>query len=168
MNGDRDRSWWDRNWKWVVPLGCTGILATLLAFVALIVVIIFGSLRATGAYKEAVASAMADPEVLETLGEPVKVGWFVRGTVNVNGPSGDAKLSVPLVGRTARATLHVVAKKRAGRWEFELLEVDVEGREDRIDLLNHAEDPVSHSPLEGRFRVVESSGGLGSESCPNI
>jgi hypothetical protein len=85
---------------------------------------------------------MADPEVLETLGEPVKVGWFVRGTVNVNGPSGDAELSVPLVGRTARATLHVVAKKRGGRWEFDLLQVDVEGPEDDINLLKHAEGPV--------------------------
>ena len=69
------------------------------------------------------------------LGEPVKAGWLVSGNVNVNGPSGEANLSVPLSGPHGKGTLYLTAHKRAGRWEYEVLEVEVEGRQDRIDLL---------------------------------
>jgi Cytochrome oxidase complex assembly protein 1 len=129
------RSWFARNALWVVPVGCLGLLAALAAFAGLVLTIAMGSVKATDAYREAVDRAKASPQVLAALGEPVKSGWFVSGKVNVSGPSGDADLSIPLSGPKGKGTLYATARKQAGRWRYEVLEVEVEGRKDRIDLM---------------------------------
>jgi hypothetical protein len=129
------RSWFARNALWVVPVGCLGLLAALAAFAGLVLTIAMGSVKATDAYREAVDRAKASPQVLAALGEPVKVGWFVSGKVNVSGPSGEADLSIPLSGPKGKGTLYATARKQAGRWRYEVLEVEVEGRKDRIDLM---------------------------------
>jgi hypothetical protein len=50
-------------------------------------------------------------------------------------PSGTADISIPLKGSWKDGTLYAVAHKSAGRWSYDTLEVAVEGREQRIDLL---------------------------------
>jgi len=129
------RSWWSRNGCWVVPVGCLGLLVVFAGFIALLGGVLMGGMKSTDAYREALTRAQASPEVREALGEPVKAGWFVQGKVNVSGPSGDADLSVPLSGPKGKGTLYITAKKQAGRWEYEILEVAVDGRQERIKLL---------------------------------
>lgn len=130
------RSWFARNALWVVPLGCIGLLAALAAFAGLVLTIVMGGIKSTDAYREAVDRAKSSPQVQTELGEPVKAGWLVSGSVNVSGPSGNADLSVPLSGPKGKGTLYVTARKRAGHWQYEVLEVAVEGRPQRIDLMS--------------------------------
>jgi hypothetical protein len=110
------------------------------ALVGLVLTIAMGSVKATDAYREAVDRAQSSPQVHAALGEPVKVGWLVSGNVHVSGPSGDADLSIPLSGPLGKGTLYATARKQAGRWRYEVLEVGVEGRKDRIDLIPGAGD----------------------------
>jgi hypothetical protein len=133
------RSWWSRNWKWAAPVGCLILLLPVLAltgFVGAILAIVFGSIRSTDVYQEALARARSSPPVGEALGEPVEDGLFMGGNISVTGPSGSADISIPLHGPKSKGTLYAVASKSAGRWEYQTLEVAVEGREDRIDLLD--------------------------------
>jgi hypothetical protein len=60
---------------------------------------------------------------------------MLSGNININGPSGNANLAIPLSGPKASATLYVVAEKRAGKWEYSTMEVAPEGQGERIDLL---------------------------------
>jgi hypothetical protein len=135
------RSWWDRNWKWVVPVGCLGLAAIPVAFVLGILGVVFGAMRSAGPVDEAVRLARANRQVVEALGEPVEKGWLVGGSINVTGPSGRAELSIPLSGPKGSGKLYLIADKRAGRWEFELAEVEIEGRGERIDLLADRASP---------------------------
>jgi len=130
------RSWFARNALWVVPVGCIGLLGALAAFAGLVLTIVMGSIKSTDAYREAVDRAKSSPQVQAALGEPVKAGWLVSGKVSVSGPSGDADLSVPLSGPKGTGTLYVTARKRTGHWQYEVLEVGVEGRPQRIDLMS--------------------------------
>ena len=41
---------------------------------------------------------------------------------------------MPLKGPQGKATLYVVAEKSAGRWSYEVLELEVEATGERIDL----------------------------------
>jgi len=134
------RSWWDRNWKWVVPAGCLGLLAALAGFFVAIAAIVFGTMKSTDVYKQAVATARSNPAIVEALGEPLETGWFLSGTINTSGSSGDADVSIPLHGPKGAGTLYAVAAKSAGRWEFNTLEVEVEGQAERIDLLAAARE----------------------------
>ena len=88
-------SWWSRNWKWFVPAGCLTIILLFVAFMGGIVMIAFGSMKQADVYKEAVARAQSDPLVVQKLGSPIEPGMFLSGNINVNGTSGEAKLSYP-------------------------------------------------------------------------
>jgi hypothetical protein len=119
--------------KWVA-LGCVGLLLLGCALAAAIVWVSFGAMKRSEAAQLALERARAHPEVVEALGEPIEVGWLMGGSISVTGPSGEARLSIPLAGPRAEGTLFLEAVKRAGRWELTLLELAPEGGE-QINLL---------------------------------
>ena len=129
------RNWWTRNWKWFVPTGCLTLIALFVAFIACIVLVVFGALKSTDVYRHAVAEAKTNPAVTEALGSPIKEGMLVSGNSNVNGPSGEANLSIPISGPKGDGTIYVTAKKSEGRWEYSALEVEIKSSGERIDLL---------------------------------
>jgi hypothetical protein len=132
---DRSTTWWQRNWKWFIPASLSGI-ALFAGFIALIVTIVFGMMKSSHAYKEALAMARADLHVQEALGSPIKEGLLVMGNINVNGSSGHADLAIPVSGPKGSGTIYVVASKSAaGQWTISRLVVDVKATNERIDLL---------------------------------
>jgi hypothetical protein len=126
--------WWSRNWKWFVPAGCLTFFAMIVAFVAIIIFVVFAAMKQSDVYKTAVARAKSDPRVVEALGTPIDEGMFVSGSTHVNGAAGDADLSIPISGPKGKATVYVAAKKSVGRWEYEKLEVEIDKTKERIDL----------------------------------
>jgi hypothetical protein len=135
MQDTGPRNWFGRNWKWLLPVGCLGILVLTVVFAALIATIILSATRSSWACTEGVELARQDPRVIVELGEPIDTGWLVTGSIRVSGPSGRAELAIPLHGPQNSATLYVVAHKQVGQWQFERAEVEVEGKAERIDLL---------------------------------
>ncbi len=133
------RSWWSRNWKWFVPTGCLTMVALIVAFIAAIVLVVFGAMKSSDAYKTAVAQASAHPEVIAALGTPIEEGMFVSGKTNVDGSTGEADLTIPISGPKGKAKIYAVATRTAGRWKYSTLEVEIFGRVERIDLLASAE-----------------------------
>lgn len=129
------QGWFSRHWKAVVGIGCLGIILLILAFAAGIIFLVMGSIRSSDVYKQALAKANANPEVVLRLGQPIQPGWMLSGSINVSGPSGDADLAIPVSGPKGKGTIYAVAKKSAGEWTFSRLEVGVEGQQGRIDLL---------------------------------
>ena len=129
------RSWWQRNWKWVIPLGVIGGLVGIACFVGLIFLFVFGVFKGSDAYADAIARARSSPAVVHELGEPIEPGWWVTGSININGPSGSADFATTLRGPRGRGTLYVTGDKQAGRWNYKVLEGAVEGKSERIDLL---------------------------------
>jgi Cytochrome oxidase complex assembly protein 1 len=134
MDQPSQGNWWSRNWKWVVPVGCLVPIVLGSGVVFLVVSLVFGAIKSSDAYTQAVARARANDEVKAVLGEPIQTGYFVSGNISVDGSSGNADFSIPLSGPKGSATLYVTAKKAAGRWEFTTLEVAPKGSDTRIDL----------------------------------
>jgi len=91
-------------------------------------------------YKQAVARAQSDPVVAQKLGSPVEPGMFLSGNINVNGPSGEAKIAIPVHGPKAKGTIYVEATKSGGKWSYSLMQVAVEGEDTRIDLLHNMQE----------------------------
>ncbi len=127
--------WWNRNWKWFVPTGCCLTPLILFgAFVAFLVLVVFGAMKQSDAYKMALARAKTDQRVIAALGTPITEGWYLSGKTNVNGGSGEADLSIPISGPKGKATIYAVATKSAGEWSYSKLVVKVEGTGETIDL----------------------------------
>lgn len=143
MNHYDEPTWWSRNRSWALPTGgcCGCLVAIVLGFVGLTVgggLAVFSGIKSSAAYTESVALARADPRVVELLGEPIETGFFMSGSINLSGSSGEADMAIPLTGPKGEATLYAVATKVAGEWRFEVLEVAPKGGGDRIDLLGGA------------------------------
>ena len=129
------KSWFDRNWKWFVPCICLAVIALILAFVAAVFGIVETAFKSSGPYIHAMAQAQTSSQVSDRIGQPLKPGWFVSGSININGDSGDADISIPISGPKGKGEIYVVANKIAGDWQYKTLQVAVDGQPDRIDLL---------------------------------
>jgi hypothetical protein len=139
MSQAQGRSWWGRNWKWVVPLGCLTPLVVCGGVVTLIIGLVFGLIKSSEPYREGLARAKGNAEVQAALGEPIQEGFFVSGSINtqsVNGvESGEANFSIPISGPKGSATIQVIASKSAGTWTYSMMRVDLAGQPRTIDLL---------------------------------
>ena len=132
---DNARPKGSRNCLWLVPLGCLGGIVVLGASIAGIGFIAVSFLRSNGATRGAFERLQAHPQAIDALGEPIKMGWLMSGSINIDGPSGDAELSIPVSGPRGSGTLYVEAEKQAGAWDYQLLELAIDGSSQRIDLL---------------------------------
>ena len=128
-------NWWKRNWKWFVPLGCFSVALLFLLFLSSILVIVFGAMKSTDVYKEALSRAKADRAVIEALGSPIKDGFLISGNTNVNGAAGETNLAIPISGPKGKGTIYVSANKLVGQWNYSGLVVEVRQTHERIDLL---------------------------------
>lgn len=132
------RSWWSRNWKWALPVGCLLPLVLcgggIVLFAGAIFGIVSGAIRSSDAYQVGMAQVRANPEVVAALGEPIESGFWIQGSVNVDGPSGNVDVSIPISGPRGSGTLYVVGTRSAGRWQYSTMEVEIPGRAGRIDV----------------------------------
>lgn len=133
--------WWQRNWKWFVPMLAAVLLTLFVAAVLAFMSAIFGMIKSSDAYQHSLQQAQRNPAAIAALGEPMKPGWLVMGNINVNGPSGNANLQIPLAGPKASGDLFVEAKKSAGAWSYQSLVLQLDNGGERIDLLE--EDTAS-------------------------
>jgi hypothetical protein len=132
--GNERSSWLHRNWKWLLPLGCLSTIVLFIAFAAGIVFLVFGLIARSDVYAHALERARSSSSVVEALGAPIEPGWYLTGSIHVNGPSGDANIAIPISGSRGAGTLYAIATKRAGAWEYEVLEVALASGGERIDL----------------------------------
>lgn len=126
--------WWQRNWKWAVPVLVAVLGLLFLAAIGLFAYGLFSMMGSSDVAMEAKRRAQQDPRVIEALGQPIEPGWFIQGNQQTNGPNGSASLQIPLDGSKADADLYIEAVKRVGRWQYRTLTVVVDGRSTDIDL----------------------------------
>ena len=129
------RGWWSRHWKWVVPLLGALMLALFAGVVLLFMSALFGMMKSSDAYQQALREAKGNPAVVQALGEPIEEGWLTMGNININGPSGEANLQIPMSGPKGEGDIYLEATKSAGQWNYSTLLVRVDGSDQAIDLL---------------------------------
>jgi hypothetical protein len=94
---------------------------------------ISSALKSSDVYNQAVAKVNANAEAVRLLGAPITAG-FPMGSLQVSGPSGGAQLSIPVEGPRTKGTIYLEATKELGAWRFDAIELQVDGRDERIDL----------------------------------
>ena len=111
------------------------MLALFAAVILLSLSVLFGMIKSSDAYQQALREAKADPAVAQALGEPIEEGWLTMGNISVNGPSGEANLQIPISGPKGEGDIYLEATKSAGQWNYSTLLVRVDGSDQVIDLL---------------------------------
>jgi hypothetical protein len=138
MNAPQPRSWFDRNWKWVVSVACVLMLAIIGGFIFAVFMLASRLMHSSGSYQQAMARARQDSALVAALGTPIEDGFWMTGKINENGAAGSADLKIPLSGPKGGAMLYVRATKSAGVWTYSHLQVEIDSTNQQIDLLNSA------------------------------
>jgi hypothetical protein len=133
----RPPHWFDRNWKWFVPL--LGVIG--LALMGGFVVFLFGFMKSSGAYQGALSRVKSAPAVVAALGTPIKDGYFFTGNISVDGASGRAELAIPISAPKGTATVYVAASKSLGVWHYDHLIVQIDASGQRIDISETKAEP---------------------------
>jgi hypothetical protein len=97
--------------------------------VAALVFFVFGAIKRSDVYEQALAAVRASPSAIAALGEPIEPGFLVSGSVNVSGGAGDANISFPVSGPNGKGQVHAAATREAGTWVFTSLHLAIDGGE---------------------------------------
>ncbi len=127
-------TWWNRNWKWFLPTGCLSLLVLAGAAVFGLVMLVFGMMKSSDAYRLAVAQAEHEPAVIAALGQPIQEGRMVSGNIRTSNDRGSARLAIPLSGPKGSGKLYVEAEERAGAWQVQALIFEDEQSHQRTTL----------------------------------
>ena len=145
------RGWWQRNWKWAVPVLVLTLIALVVAFFAAILFAVRGSMMHSDVYTDAVARARANPELVALLGEPLEPGFMPSGSVSSTsegGGSGKADLAISLEGPRGGGQLVASAERRLGNWIYESLVFMPEGGGlDQVITIAAPDTPVDRRAL---------------------
>lgn len=111
--------------KWGL-IGCGSLLVLGVIFCVVIVVVVFGAMKKSDVYKEALSRAQNSPAVQAALGTPIEAGMLVSGSINVDATGGHATLDFPISGPKGKAVVHVVATKSGEKWDYNAMTVKPE------------------------------------------
>ncbi|MEM9774926.1 MAG: cytochrome c oxidase assembly factor Coa1 family protein [Chloroflexota bacterium] len=122
-----------RNLRWVIGLGCLlPLCCTLL--VGTISGVVFSVIRNSDVASQAIEIIQEDPRVRDQLGEPVNIGWFLTGSIEVSGNSGSANLVIPVSGPRASGSVSVDATLSGDEWRYDSMRFSLDGEEDFVDI----------------------------------
>ena len=107
----------------VFLIGCGVLIFLGAAFAAALVFIVFGAIKRSDVYREALNRVRADQRVVAAIGEPIDPGFWVSGSMNVNNGKGNADFSFPIKGPRGSAKVHAVASTEGQKWEYSELVV---------------------------------------------
>ena len=149
-----------RNWKWMLPVGCLGLLIGVAALIGGIVFVAMSAVKSSEVYRGALGVVQTHPAAVERLGQPIKDGWFVTGNVKVNSGGGHANFEVPVSGPKGSGTLHVRAVSPEGTWMYERLDLSAGG--ETTSLLDRN---VVQPPPDSTVDVEEDADGSPGEEA---
>jgi hypothetical protein len=133
---ERKRNWWDRNWKWFLPLV---IIAPALCCGGGVASLVFGlasAMKSAPPYVASLEQVQGDTRVQAALGTPITAGSFVSGNLSTNNNSGTADFSYQVSGPNGSATVTFDAQQTNSVWTFNQLDVVIDDTGERIDLVN--------------------------------
>ena len=138
MEEVKQKSWFGRNWVWVVPLG--GCLTIIALFVLGIGALVFGVSKAisgSAPYEYAVEQASNSPKVIAALGRPVETDGIMQGNISLeNGDSGHVDITIPLKGSKRKGYVTIIGEKVNGDLVYEELYVLIKSTNEEINLLD--------------------------------
>lgn len=137
MEDVKQRSWFGRNWPWVLPVG--GCLTVILLFVFGIGALFFGvtkMLKNATPYEQAVTLAKTNTELISILGEPIETVGMINGSISLDNEGGYADFKVPIKGAHGKAKIIVVGEKVDGTWTYKKLYVLIKDTQEEINLID--------------------------------
>jgi len=128
------KSWWGRNWIWVVPLGCLTPVVLVIGCIAVAFFAVAELVKSSDVFLNSVAAVSSSDAVKNALGEPIQPGMQIQGRLNLSNNDGNADITYSISGPKGAGTVHVVADKREEVWTYTMNKVHINATNEDIDV----------------------------------
>ncbi|ETN94652.1 Cytochrome oxidase complex assembly protein 1 [Zhouia amylolytica] len=130
------KSWWGRNWKWVIPAGgCLTIIIFIVVFIGTVFFGVSTMMKSSTPYEEAITRVKENKQIIEALGEPIVQEGMIQGKINYENDHGDIDIKVPLEGAKGKASLYIVGTKQGDTWNYSDMYIVIKATGETIFLL---------------------------------
>lgn len=135
MEEVRQKSWFSRNWGWVIGGGCLTMIVIGVLVIGGIIYKVADAVVESEPYTHAYALATKNEKVIEFLGEPIDKNGMGNTKFNYNNGISKAELSIPIKGPKDKAVIFVKGEEIDDEWTYRTLYVKIDGQTETIDLL---------------------------------
>jgi hypothetical protein len=136
MEEETQKSWFSRNWGWVLGGGCLSLIIVVIIVIAGVFYKVSDAIQESEPYSHAFSQASTNKSVIAFLGEPIETNGM--GTTNYNYINGTktVSLSIPIKGPKDEGNIVVEAEKLNNEWAYYELYVKIDGETEIINLDN--------------------------------
>ncbi len=131
-----ERDWLDEHPHRRILIGAIIVVAFGVIFVLGILSLVEYSFHHHTVAVQAIERAQSNPDVIQALGQPIKVGLVITGNIHMKDSNGYADLRIPIAGPNGKGIIVLYAKEISQVWQFTFLRVEIEGGAEPVDLLS--------------------------------
>lgn len=136
MEEYKQKSWFARNWGWVLGGGCLSIILVVVLAVGGLIYKVNDAVKESEVYAYAFTKTIENDEVISYLGEPIETNGLGSTSYNYSNGTTTAELTIPIKGPKDEGNIVVNAEKINDEWAYNLLYVKIDGEPGRINLLD--------------------------------
>lgn len=130
------KNWFQRNWKWFIPIGCLSSIVVVALFVTILFSGITSILKDSHVYKHTMTVTKENQLVIEKLGNNIQQDGTLIGSIATSNNRGNAILKIPLKGSKGSGFVQVIAQKENNAWIYTMMDFHEKGSGKTIDLLD--------------------------------
>jgi len=135
MEAQRQKSWFGRNWGWVVGGGCLSLIVITVLTIGGLIYKVTDVVRESEPYTHAYTKAIENERVIEFLGTPIETNGIGNTSYKYSNGNSTAELTIPIKGPKDEGIVIVEAEKINDEWAYNVLYVKIDGETEAINLL---------------------------------
>ena len=129
------KSWFSRNWGWVLGGGCLTVIIIVVIAVGGLIYKVTDTIKESETYNYAYNRTIKNERVIEFLGEPIETNGLGNTSYNYTNGRTSVDLSIPIKGPKDEGEIFVSAEKIHDEWAYKSLYVKIDGETEIINLL---------------------------------
>ncbi len=142
MEDVKQKSWFSRNWGWVLGGGCLTLIVIVIIGIGGVIYKVADSIKESEPYTHAYAEAVANERVVEYLGTPIETDGMGNTNYKYSNGNTSASLTIPISGPKGKGEIIVIGNKFENEWQYDELYVLINDSEVKINLLDKYLDGI--------------------------
>lgn len=136
MEDVQQKSWFSRNWGWVLGGGCLTLIIIVVAVIGGVIYKVADSIKESEPYTYAYEAAIENEKVIAYLGIPIETDGIGNTNYKYSNGNTTASLTIPISGPKGKGKIVVVGNKVDSEWQYEELYVLIKNTQTKINLLD--------------------------------
>jgi len=140
MEEVKQKSWFSRNWGWLLGGGCLSIIIVLVIVIVGAFYKITDSIKESEPYSYAYSKAIENENVISFLGQPIETNGLGSTKYSYKNGSSTSSLTIPVKGPKDEGKIVVEAEKINNEWTYNALYVKIDGEIETINLIDNRDE----------------------------